>query len=342
MRKLGIFLIIIGIIQLVVNIISTTKRGFDLEMSLISSCFILIGSCLFLVGNHKRKVALSQGKRYHEMGWGKVIGIFFTIMFGIAIIGRVALSITESSFDGQIKKANKICPIPVAGGMGEIVSIASLDNMIIYTLIYDDKAINLDRIIASPEEYKKVIILSSYLLNGQKDNGDKFIDMILQHNYGIAFKVKSNNGADFTISASNQELRLMLDEAKKSPTEAMKSILEWQINDGQASLPTKLDDEMTLDAILCDTSNLIYRVTVFEPITITNIRDNNTSDLRTEILKGLYSDPASKANIDMCSVGKFNVIYRYVNPTKTDSCDIVFTHDEIQKITKLPKQLNFK
>lgn len=342
MRKFGIILLIIGVIQLIVNIINSFQRGFDLELLFISICFLSLGICLYLVCKYRKKVALEHGKKYQEIGWGKVIGIFFIFMFGIAIVGRIALSITENTFEGQIKKANRMCPIPVAGGTGEITSIKSLDNMVMYTMTYDADAISLDRITASPETYKRVIILSSYILNGQNGNGDRFMDMIIQNNYGIAFNIKTSDGDTFNISIGNSELKALLNEAKQSPQKAMKEVLEWQIKDAQSLLPIHLDDTMTHDAIFCDSINLIYRVTICEPLTISDIKGNNTKENRNEILRELYADPSSRANIDMCAVGRFNMIYRYVNSTKTDSCEILFSHDEINEIVELPKQLKFR
>lgn len=342
MRKLGIFLAVIGLIQSVVLIVNVTSKGLDLEFFITAMCFIFFGIILFLIGNYRKKSAIKAGKKYKEMGWGKAIGAFFIVMFAIAIVGRIALSVTESSFEGQIKRANKNCPITVAGGTGKITSIKAENNLVVYTLIYDSNSVNLDKMKSSPNTYKKVIVLSSYLLNGQNGNGDKFMEAIMQNKYGISFKIKSNTGDEFEISVSNSELKSLLQEAKQSPTEAMREILLWQIQDESINLPNRIDDDMVLSAILCDSCNLIYRVEIDKPLSISNIRDNNTVEYRMNILKELYSDPTTRANMDMCSVGKFNLIYRYVNQENTDSCDVIFSNSEISKTVRLPKQLNFR
>lgn len=343
MKKLGIILMVIGLIQIIVSISSfvrTYSTGIEI---IISACTMLIlGSGLFFLGRYKKKRALEKGVKYKEIGWGKVIVWFFIMMIGIATIGRILLSVTESSFDGQVKRANKECPIPVAGGVGNIISIKAIDKQVVYTLEYDSKSINLDRISSASAEYKRVIVLSSSLLNGQNGNGDKFMNFIIDNGYGIKFIVISNSGDKFEISVSNDELKTLLKEAKDSPTEAMKEILEWQIKDEGVSLPLTLDEGFLLTDIFCDSINLIYRVEVEEPICISEIATANTQESRIEILKELYSDPTSKANMDMCAVGKFNLIYRYVNLNKTDSCSIVFPHKEIRDITQQPKHLNFK
>ena len=214
--------------------------------------------------------------------------------------------------------------------------------MVIYTLTYDNNSVNLDKIKSSPDEYKRVIVLSSYLLNGQNGKGDKFMEAILQNNYGISFKLQSNVGDEFEISISNDELKSLLKDAEKSPSEAMREILLWQIQDENINLPNRIDDNMTLTAIQCDSCNLIYRVVITSPLSISNIRNTNTEAYRMEILQDLYSDPSTKANMDMCSVGNFNMIYRYVNQENTDSCDVVFSNSEISKAVKLPQRLNLR
>lgn len=342
MRKLGIFLTVIGLIQTIVLIINQTNKGIDIEFLITASSFIVLGVALFLMGNHKKLAALKAGKTYKEMGWGKAIGAFFIVMFSIALVGRIALSITENTFEGQVKKANQGCPIPIADGTGQITSIAIKDRMVVYTLTYDANVITLDRLKDNPDNYKRVIILSSYLLNGQNKNGDRFMKMILDNHYGIAFNVLSNKGEEFTISANTSELKDLLQEAEKSPTEAMKEVLERQIKDNQSTLPTKLDDDMTLVAIICDSTSLIYRVVIEEPLTISNIKDNNTPMDRSAILRELYCEQSSKANLDMCFIGNFNLIYRYVDEMNVDSCDIIFSHREISDIVRIPKSLNFR
>ncbi len=331
-----------GLIQATVLIINLTHRELDGEILIMASCLMTIGVTLFLIGNHRKKSALQAGKKYKEIGWGKAIGTFFIVMFTIATIGRIALSITENSFEGQIKKANRGCPIVVADGTGKITSIKAANNMVIYTLTYDNNSVNLDKIKSSPDEYKRVIVLSSYLLNGQNGKGDKFMEAILQNNYGISFKLQSNVGDEFEISISNDELKSLLKDAEKSPSEAMREILLWQIQDENINLPNRIDDNMTLTAIQCDSCNLIYRVVITSPLSISNIRNTNTEAYRMEILQDLYSDPSTKANMDMCSVGNFNMIYRYVNQENTDSCDVVFSNSEISKAVKLPQRLNLR
>lgn len=339
MRKLGIILAVMGLIQAIVLIINLRL---DVEILIMASCLIAIGVTLYLIGKHRKKSALKAGKKYKEIGWGKAIGTFFIVMFTIATIGRIALSVIESSFDGQIKKANRGCPIPVADGTGKITSIKAENNMVVYTLSYDNNSVNLDKIKSSPNEYKRVIVLSSYLLNGQNGNGDKFMEAVMRNNYGISFTLQSNVGDEFEISISNDELKCLLKEAEKSPTAAMREILLWQIQDENINLLDRIDDNMTLTAIQCDSCNLIYRVVIDSPLSISNIRDANTAAYRMEILQDLYSDPSTRANIDMCSVGKFNMTYRYVNQESTDSCDVVFPHSEISNVVKLPKQLNLR
>lgn len=342
MRKLGIFLTVIGLIQTIVLIINQTNKRIDIEFLITASSLIVLGVALFLIGNHKKKAALKAGKKYKEMGWGKAIGAFFIVMFSIALVGRIALFITENTFEGQVKKANQDRPIPIADGTGQITSIAIKDSMIVYTLTYDANVITLDRLKDNPDSYKRVIILSFYLLNGQNKNGDRFMKKILDNHYGIAFKVLSNKGEEFTISANTSELKALLQEAEKSPIEAMKEVLEWQIKDSQSTLPTKLDDDMILVAIICDSTSLIYRVVIEEPLTISNIKDNNTPMDRSVILRELYCEPSSKANLDMCYIGNFNLIYRYVDEMNTDSCDIIFSHREITDIVRIPKSLNIR
>lgn len=343
MRKLGRVLLAIGIIQLIVQILNLVQgKGLNNELLITSCSFFTLGIILFFIGKYRKDKAKREHKPYREIGWGKVVIWFFVIMIGIATFGRIALSIRENTFNGQVKKANQSCPIPIADGTGQITSIALKDSMVVYTMTYNANVITLDRLKNNPNNYKRVIILSSYLLNGQNKNGDRLMKMTLDNHYGIAFKVQSNKGEEFTISANTSELKALLQEAEKSPTEAMKEVLEWQIKDNQSTLPTKLDDDMTLVALFCDSTSLIYRVVIEEPLTISDIKNNNTPMNRNAILRELYCEPSSKANLDMCSIGNFNLVYRYIDEMNTDSCEIIFSHREIFDIVRIPKSLSIR
>lgn len=343
MRKLGIILIIVGLIQTIAftaNFIGANKADIEIIMS---ACIVLILGCgFFFLGRYRKNRAIEKEGNFKEIGWGKVITWFFVVMFGIASIGRMMLSITESTFEGQVKRANKECPIPIAGDVGKITSIQVVDKQVVYTMEYDSQAINLERISSAPAEYKRIIVLSSYLLNGQNGSGDRFMNHIIDNDCGIKFIIIPVNGNKFEISVTCEELKALLKEAKHSPTEAMKEVIEWQICDDGIALPLKLDEGLLLTGIFCDSINLIYRVEVEEPMNIPDISYANTEENRIVILHELYSDPTSKANMDMCAVGKFNLIYRYVDSNKTDSCDMVFSHREIKNIIHLQSHLNFK
>lgn len=343
MRKLGIFLTVIGLIQSVVLIVNLTSKGLDLELFITAICFIFTGIILFLIGNYRKKTAIKAGKKYKEMGWGKAIGTFFIVMFAIAIVGRIALSVTESSFEGQIKRANKDCPITVAGGTGKITSIKAENNMVVYTIQYDDiRAIPLSEIKSNPNRYKRVIILSSWLLNGQNGNGDRFTKLILDHKFGIAFNIEDSNKALYKIEVPYEELKSLLTEASKSPTEAMMEITEWQIFTEKKNMPIQFNEDMTLDGIVCDSTRLIFKMTMSDNLPINNYRKNNTVDNRVALLREMCTEAACKSYLEKCAVGKFDLVYRFININKTDSCDWIFTHEEIIDAVEIPKRLKIQ
>lgn len=346
MKKLGIILIVIGLMQAVAITYSlVNKDGASVGLIIIPVCVLILGCSLFFLGRYKKKQAIEKGLNYKEIGWGKVIMWVFILMIGLGAIGRIFSSVSENSFVSQVKRANEDCPIPIAGGTVNITSIKAIDKQVVYTLEFDSNYYSyhsLDWLSSSPTEYKRMFVLSSSLLNGQNGNSDKFFKLVLENGYGIKFILVSTNGKKNEISLTDRELRSLWNEVKDSPAEAMKELLELQIKDAGISLPMKLEDDLTLTDIFCDSDNLIYRMVVEEPLSISEIANANTEEFRTEILTEMYSDPGSMSNMDMCAVGKFNIIYRYVTSDNTDSCNIVFTHKEIRDITQLPRSLKFK
>lgn len=54
----------------------------------------------------------------------KIIGIVFLVLMGLGSLTKAIVKPSvENSFEEQIRKANRDCPIPVANGVGQVSSI---------------------------------------------------------------------------------------------------------------------------------------------------------------------------------------------------------------------------
>lgn len=328
MRKIGIILIIFGLLGLILDILING----NISGSLGSGLFAMIGCILVYCAKYRKVQQLRIGKVYHEVGWGKVICVSIIVIFLIGGVGRILFTIQENSIEGVIKKANRDCPIPIAGGLGELRSIEANNKMLVYTIFYDENY-NIIR----GNIPKQIFFDFAYILNGQDGNGDALMKYLQDNNYGITYKFITQSGEKYIRSLSKEDFKTYFNE-KKSPATAAKDIIEWQIDYELEKLPQKLDESLTLKEIFSDNSNIVFRVIIEDnSLTIPEIEECNTADYRNVILQQLYSDPTWRGNLELCEIGKINLIYRYVNNNATDSCDIFLSHEEISKVTEIPE-----
>ncbi len=330
MRKIGIVIMIFGLLSLILGILING----DISGSLGSGLFAMIGCILVFCAKYRKNQQIRIGKDYHEVGWGKVI--CYTII-GIFLIGSVAIllfRIQENSIEGVIKKANRDCPIPIAGGLGELHSIEAINDMLVYTIFYDEYSC-----IIRGNIPKYIILDYAYILNGQNDNGNLIMKYIKDNNYGISYKFITQSGEKHLITLSNKDLGTYLN-MKKSPATAAEEIIKWQIDFEQEKLPYEIDKSLILTEIFNNESNLVFKVIVEDNnLTIPYIEECNSADYRNLILQQLYSEPTWRGNLELFTIGKINLIYRYVNNNATDSCDIFISHEEISKVTEIPEIL---
>lgn len=330
MRKIGIILIIFGLLSLILGILING----DISGSLGSGLFAMIGCILVYFAKYRKNQQLRIGKDYHEVGWDKVI--CYTII-GIFLIGGIAIilfRIQENSIEGVIKKANRDCPIPIAGGLGELHSIEAKNDMLVYTIFYDEYSC-----IIRGNIPKYIFLDYAYLLNGQNGYGDLIIKYIKENNYGISYKFITQSGENHLITLSNKDLETYFNK-KKSPAVAAKEIIKWQIDFEQEKLPYEIDENLTLTEIFSNESNLVFKTIIEDNnLTIPYIEECNSADYRKAILQQLYSNPSWRGNLELFTIGKINLIYRYVNTNATDSCDIFISHEDISRETKIPEIL---
>lgn len=133
------------------------------------------------------------------------------IMFLIGSIGRCASETMKRAktprekFLESVERANADCPIPVAGGLGQVTSVKVEDinidstrTAITYYLDYKDGNFKYDLFKRDPEGTKALFYLAFKMMNGQGGNGDMLYDMLTKYN--VAMKCVINKGKRTELS----------------------------------------------------------------------------------------------------------------------------------------------
>lgn len=345
MRRFGQIIIGLGCLYLTIGIVLFFQGVVDVAVPLLLTSIMIgvIGYGLMKLGQYRKRKAEAKGKEFKEVGYGKLIFRTFLTIFIISIIGRCSREIMlEYDLDYQINVVNReCCPIPIIDGVAEITSIETKNNQIVYNISYDETILSYEKLQKYPNRF---FIMSYYILNGQDGGGEELAKMLLQNKYGERINLKSNNGNTFSRSISYEELKVLLAQEKRvlSPAEALNEIIKWDFEILRISLPTKISENMTLVDVFNTNDSLIYKVDVEKEDLFNDIKENSREDLQEFILQELSTNINHRSVLVDCAIGRINLIYRYMNETHTDSCEIVFGHEVINNRLNLPKQLNIK
>ena len=347
MRKTGILFIILGCLELLASIFNfTNDMSTGITMLIIAICFASLGLILFKTGTKQKKKAIENGEKYKEASWGKIILWIFITLFLFGVIGSIVNKLIvqpqkENTIQGQISKANELCPIEVIKDVATITKIADENNQIVYYVNYDDSRIDLSCLENNPNTANFVLLNSFGILNGQGiSNGDKCAQFLLKNNYGVAFDVSSANN-HFRISIDGKELKEKV-KLGKIPTEAIKDVLDMQIKLSKSPLPLKVDEGMMNTDIFIENNNIINKLVVDENTwSISNFKAN-ASQMKEELYKDLASEVSSRALLNLCKIAHTGIIYRIIGNTTKDSCDVIIDNNYISSHTMTPNQLNIK
>lgn len=277
---------------------------------------------------------------------GKIVAISLTVLIVLGTIGRIGNRIVvsqwEDSLDGQIAKANRLCPLDIQG-LGKMNRIALEENNIVYYVEYNNEMVDLTWIKSNPDVAKKVFVVSQCILNGQDNDGDKFMKEIISKGLGISIDWPSSIDKEhFRISITPEEIVSLQQFANESPSEAVKEILFMNLKKERDSLPTKIDEGLVCTDIIVEEQSIIYKITVdetqYDIMALEGIKDT----FKEELLKEWNSSPMTRNFLTLCKIARTGIIWKMTGDTTGQICNIVLDHAYISSHVQTPAQLNFK
>lgn len=348
MKKIGMILIVWGVLSFCGALIFAINNEWQNPsfFSIITAlCFVAFGGILYYFGRKAKQKAQANNTNHHEITWGKVIFYVIVVMFVISAIGRYATSMKErkrnNTVAGQVEKANQLCPIDL-GGVGTITSISIAGKQVVYHVEYDNTLISLDMVKLSADAIKRVFFLSSFIQNAQgHNNGDRLMQMLIEQGYGLTMYISSNKD-NFYISISPQELAAYEKQDRLNPTEAVKDLINMQVEMAHETLPQTIDTGLICTNISIEDNNVIYRVEADEKQYNISAFEDNKESAKEELYMAWKSEPTMRNMLSLCKVAHTGIVYRFVGNVSQDSCDIVIDADYISNNTATQPRLNIR
>lgn len=271
----------------------------------------------------------------------KIIGIIFLVLMGLRGLSRAIVKpVVENSFEEQIRRANRDCPIPVANGVGQISGISLEDGFIVYKLDYKPEYLNIDSYKDKPEATRDMFYLAFLCMNGQGGHSDMMSDELIKRGYGLKI-VASNGVSSFTSELSTAYIKEMQHRINVSPTEALHDALMLKFETENCSFPVMIDEGMRLTGLNINGSDIIVEVEIDENLydisSFVTVSDEFANNIIAEANKG---DPELGALLDLCKISHAGLTYRMIGNRSKNYCDMNIPSSLIRQNRIVPQQVN--
>ncbi len=178
----------------------------------------------------------------------------FKIFFGIAVVGLfigifIAINAPKSSLtiyeESDLQKAvrdwNSDLPRTI-GTIGTMDSIVYRGKTIIYNMtVFGDNRIK-DIYTQHYGEFKDILKYSILAMNGQRNMGNIFISILNQKELKLGIRIYTQDGDVTEWLMPGSELKSFAESCKVSPTTALRTTIDMQIEIASINLPVRKED----------------------------------------------------------------------------------------------------
>lgn len=281
----------------------------------------------------------------------KITFAILGIMFLVGSIGRCASGAAQKAktprekFLESVERANADCPIPVAGGIGQVTSIKVEDinidstrTAITYYLDYKKDQFKYDLFKSNPEGTKALFYLAFKMMNGQGGNGDMLYDTMTKYN--VAMKCVINKGKDTELSVvlTPAYLKKMSENDDSKPSEALLAGIKIQMEMARTELPLQIDEGITITGIQIQGNNIIYEALCDETMYDIDAIRESSEMVADEMLRSASSDTDMCATLDLCKVSHTGLIYVFRGKQSGKTAQVEISSDIIRAQHITPAQ----
>lgn len=271
----------------------------------------------------------------------KIIGIVFLVLMGLGELSRAIVKpVVENSFEEQIRRANRDCPISVANGVGQVSGISLEDGFIVYKLDYKSGHLNIDSYKNKPEATRDMFYLAFLCMNGQGGHSDMMSDELIKRGYGLKI-VASNGVSSFTSELSPAYIKEMRNRINVNPTEALHDALMLKFETENCLFPVRIDEGMILTGLGLKDNNIIVEVQIDETLydldSFAAISEEFADNIITEANNG---DPELGAMLDLCKISHTGLTYRLIGNYSKNHYDMNISSSLIRQNRNVPPQVN--
>lgn len=340
MRKVfGILFIVLGIVCLPTviapDIPGTIGRLLGWSLLSVLPAYLLL--------RNKKKDDNTKSKQSVLKKVLKITGITIgVILLCLIIFGNVAKLIYSNSFEAQVERANRDCPIPVANGKGKVTAMHVQDGYLTYYISYETNYYNLIETFDDAKA-KEAMFMTILCVNGQgNEGGDVLMDKLIEEKLGLKIVINNSSSEIHEFSISPSEIQQLRQRFQLNPHEALYNLLSISIEAEKVNLPIQIEEGMMLTGYELSGENIVYTASVDEKLYSIEDLNANKAALKSSILEEGLNDVESKALLDLCKISHTGLIYRYVGKQSHKKCEVVISSEEIRQIVPTPSSVNIR
>ena len=291
--------------------------------------------------------------------WIVVLGLFFGIFVAINM-PKPSMTITEEI---EIKKAisrwNSILPRKI-GTIGTMDSIVYHDRTITYNItVFGDNGIK-EVYKKNYNEFKDILKYSLLAMNGQRNMGSVFSSILDKKELNLGFRVYTQDGDATEWKMPGSELNEFMKACQMSPTTALRTTIDMQIEIVNLHLPVNIEDvrdpikSVALNSILGELDesclpksishvgeDIIFEYNVVEDAIdldeLDKIKDN--PDALDIVASSLTEDEDAHEFLGIIAISHSNIVITYEGRNTHKTVSIRIPYSILKKYCKVPQYL---
>lgn len=173
--------------------------------------------------------------------WIAVVGIIVGIFIAMFVPKPSMTIYEESDLQKAVYAMNSDLPRRI-GTIGTLDSVFYRDRTITYNLtVFGDNRIK-EVYKQNYNEFKDILKYSALVMNGQRNMGDIFISILEEKELNFGFRIYTQDGDATEWLMPGSELKAFADSCKVSPTTALRTTIDMQIEIANLNLPVRIED----------------------------------------------------------------------------------------------------
>ena len=300
----------------------------------------------------------------------KIFKIFIGIVITMLFVGTfIAINLPkpkmtkseESELRRVVSRLNSDLPRTI-GTIGTLDSINYVDKTVYYnmTVVGDDWIKELYS--KNYDKFKDMLKYTILIMNGQRNMGDVFASMLDDKGLNVAATIFTQDRTSTTWRFSGEELKDFVDSCRISPTTALRTTIDMQIEIANLNLPLRIEDlhnpikSVALNSLLGDidetclpkavlheNNNIIFVYSVDEnEFNIDNMWKNaNDTDVLYAFAASIAEDVDFCEFIGLIAMSQSNLIITYEGRRSHKSASICLPYFLLKKYCKVPQSLLF-